>query len=69
MDKNLQLEREHSDDSGYLREEKGNLQYPSDPAPSSLLLQEGWDFSRPSLDLSSSRGVWLPRKCQESERK
>ena len=40
-----------------------------DPAPSSLLLQ-GWKgFSQPSSKLSFLEGVWMPRKCQENERK
>ena len=40
-----------------------------DPAPSSLPLQEGNGFSQPSFELSSSEGVWLPKKWKEKERK
>ena len=68
MDKNLQLEREHSDGSGYLCEEQGTSSS-LDPAPSSLPLQGGKGFTRSSSKLSSLEGVWLPRKCQENERK
>ena len=48
------------------------LSLPSDPTPSSLLLQGGMVSSRSSFELSSSEGVWLVRngeKVRENERK
>ena len=38
------------------------------PLPSSLPLQGREGFSRSSSELSSSEGVWLPRKWKENER-
>ena len=57
---------ENSNGSGYLREEHGTLNLPSNPAPSSLLLQGGKGFSRSSSKFSSLEGVWLPRKCKKT---
>ena len=55
----------HKTVSEYLRENHGTLSLPSDPAPSSLPLQGGRVSSQPSLELSSSRGVWQPRKWKK----
>ena len=55
----------HKTTSEYLRENHGTLGLPSDPAPSSLPLQGGRVSSQPSLGLSSSRGVWKPRKWKK----
>ena len=54
--------------SEYMRENHGTISLPSDPAPNSLPLQGGRVSSQPSLELSSSRGVWKPRKWKENER-
>ena len=51
--------------SEYLCENHGTLNLPSDPAPSSLPLQGGMVSSQPSLEFSSSRGVWQPRKWKK----
>ena len=51
--------------SEYLRENHGTLSLPSNLAPSSLLLQGGMVSSQPSLELSSSRGVWQSRKWKK----
>ena len=45
------------------------LPLPSDPAPSSLLLQGGKVSSRSSFELSSSEGVWLVRKGEKVREK
>ena len=54
----------HKTASEYLRENNENLQLPSDPAPSSLLLQGGRVSSH-----SSSEGVLAAQKVREKERK
>ena len=59
----------HQTASEYLRENHGTLSLPSDPAPSNLPLQGGRVSSQPSLELSSSRGVWQPRKRKENDKK
>ena len=49
-----------------------NMQHASQPTPSGLPLQGSGGFIRASLDLSSSRGVCLPRKgkkIKEREKK
>ena len=55
----------HKTASEYLRENHGTLSLPSYPAPSSLPLQGGMVSSQPSLEFSSSRGVWQPRKWKK----
>ena len=55
----------HKTASEYLRENHGTFSLPSNPAPSSLPLQGGMISSQPSLELSSSRGVWQPRKWKK----
>ena len=56
---------EHKTASEYLRENHGTLSLPSDPAPNSLPLKGERVSSQPSLKLSSSRGVWQPRKWKK----
>ena len=55
----------HKTASEYLRENHGTLSLPSDPAPNNLPLQGGMVSSQPSLELSSSRGVWKSRKWKK----
>ena len=45
--------------------EHENMQLSPKSAPNGLPLQGSGGFSRASLDLSSSRGVWLPKKCKK----
>ena len=55
----------------YLRENHENLQLPSDPAPSSLILQGRRVSTSSSSELSSLKGIWLVRKgekVRENER-
>ena len=49
----------------YIHEEHENMQLSLKTTPSGLPLQGSGGFSRVSLDLSSSRGVWIPRKCKK----
>ena len=46
-------------------EEHENMQLSLKTTPSGLPLQGSEGFSQASLDFSSSRGVWLPRKCKK----
>ena len=55
----------HKTASEYLRENHGTLSLPSDPTLSNLPLQGGMVSSQPSLELSSSRGVWQQRKWKK----
>ena len=48
----------------YLCENHGTLSLPSDPAPS-LPLQGGMVSNQPSFEMSSSRGIWQPRKWKK----
>ena len=49
----------------YIHEDHENMQLSLKTTLSGLPLQGSGGFSRASLDLSSSRGVWLPRKCKK----
>ena len=49
----------------YIHEEHENMQLSLKTAPSGLPLQGSGGISQASLDLSSSRGVWPPRKCKK----
>ena len=42
-----------------------NMQLSLKTTPSGLPLQGSGGISQASLDLSSSRGVWKPRKCKK----
>ena len=46
-------------------EEHENMQLSLKTTPSGLPLQGSGGISQASLDLSSLRGVWLPRKCKK----
>ena len=46
-------------------EEHENMQLSLKPTPSGLPFQGSGSISQASLDLSSSRGVWLLRKCKK----
>ena len=46
-------------------EEHENMQLSLKTTPSGLPLQGSGSISQASLDLSSSKGVWLPRKCKK----
>ena len=46
-------------------EEHENMKLSLKATPSGLPLQGSGGISQASLDLSSSRGVWLPRKCKK----
>ena len=46
-------------------EKHENMQVNLKTTPSGLPLQGLGGISQTSLDLSSSRGVWLPRKCKK----
>ena len=46
-------------------EEHDNMQLSLKTTPSGLPLQGSEGISQASLDLSSSRGVWQPRKCKK----
>ena len=46
-------------------EEHENMQLSLKTTPSGLPLQGSRGISQAFLDLSSSRGVWLPRKCKK----
>ena len=48
-----------------IHEDHENMQLSPKSAPSGLPIQGSGGFSQASLDLSSSRGVWLPRKCKK----
>ena len=61
----LTIKGKHKTTNEYLRENKGTLSLPSDAAPSSLPLQGGTGFSYSSSELSSSEGVWIPRKGEK----
>ena len=45
-------------------EEHENMQLNLKTTPCGLPLQGSGEISQASLDLSSSRGVWKPRKCK-----
>ena len=45
--------------------EHEDMQLSLKTTPSGLPLQGLGDISQASLDLSSSRGVWIPRKCKK----
>ena len=49
----------------YKHEEHENMQLSPKTTPSGLSLQGSGGISQASLDLSSSRGVWIPRKCKK----
>ena len=49
----------------YIHEEHENIQLSLKATPSGLPLQGSGGISQAYLDLSSSRGVWLPRKCKK----
>ena len=49
----------------YIHEEHENMQLSLKTTPSGLPLQGSGGFSQASLDLSSSRGVLLPRKFKK----
>ena len=49
----------------YMHEEHENMYQSLKTTPSGLPLQGSGGISQASLDLSSSRGVWLPRKCNK----
>ena len=49
-------------------EEHENMQLSLNTTPSGLPLQGSGGISQESLDFSSSRGVWLPRKCKKVKR-
>ena len=49
----------------YKHEEHENMQLNLKTTPSGLPLQGSGEISQASLDLSSSRGVWQPRKCKK----
>ena len=59
------IKGKHKTANEYQRENHGTLSLPSDPAPSSLPLQGGMGFSCSSSELSSSEGVWIPRKGEK----
>ena len=61
----LTVKGKHKTASEYLHENHGTLSLPSDPAPNSLPLQGGKGFSCSSSELSSSEGVWQPRKGEK----
>ena len=65
----LTVKGKHKTASEYLRENHGTLSLLSDPAPSSLPLQGGKGFSCSSSELSSSEGVWQPRKGEKMREK
>ena len=46
-------------------EEHENMQLNLKTTPSGLPLQGSGEISHASIDLSSSRGVWKPRKCKK----
>ena len=46
-------------------EEHENMQLSLKITPSGLSIQGSRGISQASLDLSSSRGVWQPRKCKK----
>ena len=46
-------------------EEHENMQLSLKTTPSGLPLQGSGGISKASLNLSSSRGVWQPRKCKK----
>ena len=46
-------------------EEHENMQLSLKTTPSGLPLQGSREIRKASLDLSSSRGVWQPRKCKK----
>ena len=48
-----------------IHEQQENMQLSLKTARSGLPLQGSGGISQASLDLSSSRGVWLPRKCKK----
>ena len=49
----------------YIHEEHENMRLSPKISTSGLPPQGSGGFSQASLDLSSSRGVWLPRKCKK----
>ena len=49
----------------YKHEEHENMQLSPKTTPNGLPLQGSGGISQASLDLSSSMGVWLPRKCKK----
>ena len=49
----------------YIHEEHENMQLSLKTTPSGLPFQGSGGISQASLDLSLSRGVWLPRKCKK----
>ena len=49
----------------YIHEEHENMQLSPKISTSGLPSQGSGGFSQASLDLSSLRGVWLPRKCKK----
>ena len=63
------LNRENSDGSGYLRENQGNLQEPSDPSPNSLLLQGGRDFSSHPPSCHPRRVFGCPKSAKKMREK
>ena len=65
----LTVKGKHKTASEYLHENHGTLSLPSDPAPSSLPLQGGKGFSCSSSELSSSEGVWQPRKGEKMRKR
>ena len=48
-----------------IHEEHENMQLSPKSTPSGLPLQGSGGFSQASLHLSSSRGVWILRKCKK----
>ena len=56
------VKRENTNDSEYLRDKRGTPHFALDPLPSDPLLQGGREFSKRFSELSSSKGVWQPKK-------
>ena len=52
----------------YKHEEHENMQLSPKTTLSGLPFQRSGGISQASLDLSSSRGVWIPRKCKKVKR-